>query len=73
MDQNCFRVGDHEYRFDAVPLAEGGWTTQIVHIDHRNFPPAEQRVDGEKRFATEDEARGHAEALAHDLAKQHLE
>ncbi|AZQ55979.1 hypothetical protein [Burkholderia cenocepacia] len=73
MDHDSFRVGDHEYRFNAVPLTDGGWTTSIVHIDHGKFPPNEQRVDGSKRFATEDDARAHAEVMAHDLAKRQLD
>lgn len=71
--ENKFRVGDHEYAFFAVPLTDGGWTTKIVHTVHRKNSVAETSLDSDLVHPSKEEALAHAEALAHDLAKRHIE
>lgn len=54
----------HEYRSVAIPLCAGGWTSAIIHIDHRSDPAAEQRSEINLMFPTEGEALAVGEMIA---------
>lgn len=70
---NKFQVGKHEFAFFAVPLSDAGWTTKIVHTMHGNDDVVETSLDSDRVHSSKEDALAHAEVMAHDLAKRHVE
>lgn len=70
MNGDAIFVNEHEFRVTLVLTARGGWTMDILHVDHTGRAIAELRTSIDIEFASEAEALRYAKIVATDMAQR---
>ncbi|MBC8746233.1 MULTISPECIES: hypothetical protein [Paraburkholderia] len=70
MPARTISKGKHIYRIEPIGLAEGGYTFEIVHIDHTGDAIKEVRHEPGIAYATEEAAMDNGLHVAAEMAEQ---
>ncbi|TDY20031.1 hypothetical protein B0G81_0177 [Paraburkholderia sp. BL6665CI2N2] len=70
MPTRTISKGKHTYRIEPIPLAEGSYTFEIVHIDHTGDAIKEMRHEPGIAYATEEAAMDSGFDVAAEMAEQ---
>jgi hypothetical protein len=65
------RVGNREYRVEAVRLTSDSWGARISEIDYGCSPPRETRHDVDLALMSEEEALSQGEVVARYMGRYH--